>query len=257
MNYPKRFLLPSLLAFAIGFLPAPASAGQVDFNGLAEKFFKAHPVEGRSVGDVTLDELVAEHYALAQVGAIDVRFPREFLEDKGVVEDFKDSVGAILAVHELWLDWIGAPAEQVAKAKVDFAELRKFLKGARPGGGGSKAKNFLEIFSGSADAQAALDRLRDGFRTGTMMGVTPLSTKPQVFDRLLPEVKKGIRKDSLVVSIAAGIPVSAMEAAWQSARSWLRSCRCPNEPLPGCESTNVYDARHRACQRSLMAGRPR
>jgi hypothetical protein len=180
MHYPMRRLFPSLVALAIGFLPAPLLAGQVDFSGLAEKFFKAHPVEGRPVSDVTLDELLAEHYALAQIGAIDVRFPREFLDDKGVVEDFKDSVGAILAVHELWLDWIGAPAEQVAKAKTDFAELRKFLKSARPGGGASKAKNFFEIFSGSADVQPALDRLRDGFRTGTMMGVTPLSTKPQI-----------------------------------------------------------------------------
>ncbi|NUP96395.1 MAG: hypothetical protein HUU28_09550 [Planctomycetaceae bacterium] len=180
MNYPKRFLLPSLLALTLGCLPATAAAGQVDFNGLAEKFFKAHPVDGRSVSDVALDELVATHYALAQIGAIDVRFPREFLDDKGVVEDFKDSLTAILAVHELWLDWIGAPPEQVTKAKADFAELRKFLKGARAGTGASKAKNFFEIFSGAQDVQGALDRLRDGFRSGSMMGVTPLSTKPQV-----------------------------------------------------------------------------
>src|SRR5688572_19509767 len=104
MHYPKRFLFPSLLALAVGFLPALASARQVDFSGLAEKFFKAHPVEGRPVSEVTLEELLEQHYALAQIGAIDVRFPREFLEDKGVVEDFKDSVVAILAVHELWLD---------------------------------------------------------------------------------------------------------------------------------------------------------
>lgn len=41
--------------------------------------------------------------------------------------------------------------------------------------------------------------------------VIVLATKPQVFDRLLPEVKRGVRADSLVVSIAAGIPISAIE----------------------------------------------
>ncbi len=42
--------------------------------------------------------------------------------------------------------------------------------------------------------------------------VVVLATKPQVFDRLLPEVRAGLRADTLVVSIAAGIPMSAIES---------------------------------------------
>lgn len=43
--------------------------------------------------------------------------------------------------------------------------------------------------------------------------VVVLSTKPQVFDRLLPEVAASVRPDTLVVSIAAGVPLPAIERA--------------------------------------------
>jgi pyrroline-5-carboxylate reductase len=58
--------------------------------------------------------------------------------------------------------------------------------------------------------------------------VVVLSTKPQVFDRLLPEVNKGLRPSSLVVSIAAGIPVSAIEAHLPEGTRVVRTM--PNTP---------------------------
>lgn len=42
--------------------------------------------------------------------------------------------------------------------------------------------------------------------------VVVLSTKPQVFDRLLTDVARGVRAETLVISIAAGIPISSIEA---------------------------------------------
>lgn len=65
-----------------------------------------------------------------------------------------------------------------------------------------------------------LDQLRDkhGVRVGkdnreaaAWADVVVLATKPQVFDRLLPEVAAGIRPDALAVSIAAGIPIASIE----------------------------------------------
>jgi len=157
-----------------------ARAGEVDFAGLAKEYFDKHPVEGRAPADVAFDELLETHYALAQVGAIDVRLPREFLDDKGVVDDFKDALGAVLATHQLWLDWIGAPAAEVAKAKTDIAEVQKFLKTAKAGAGAAKHERFFDAFAGSASLAPALERLRDGFRSGALLGVTPLSTRTQV-----------------------------------------------------------------------------
>jgi pyrroline-5-carboxylate reductase len=58
--------------------------------------------------------------------------------------------------------------------------------------------------------------------------VVVLATKPQVFDRLLPEVKKGVRPEALVISIAAGIPVSAIEALLPTGTRVVRTM--PNTP---------------------------
>jgi pyrroline-5-carboxylate reductase len=58
--------------------------------------------------------------------------------------------------------------------------------------------------------------------------VIVLSTKPQVFDRLLPDVAKGVREGSLVISIAAGVPIAAIEARLPSGTRVVRTM--PNTP---------------------------
>lgn len=179
MRLEFRPLLTALALLGTSLLSV-ARAGEVDFPGLAKDFFERHPVEGRTPAEVSFEELLETHYALAQVGAIDVRVPREFMDDKGLVEDFKDSLAAVLATHQLWLDWIGAPAAEATKAKADIAEVLKFLKTAKAGAGAVKHERFFDAFSGSAGLVPALERLRDGFRSGTTLGLTPLGTRTQV-----------------------------------------------------------------------------
>lgn len=58
--------------------------------------------------------------------------------------------------------------------------------------------------------------------------VVVLSTKPQVFDRLLPDVARGVRGETLVISIAAGVPVAAIEALLPPATRVVRTM--PNTP---------------------------
>jgi hypothetical protein len=178
----QRRFFSAFLALSAWLAPTPVALarGEVDFAGLAERYFKAHEVAGHSPSEVGLDLLLEQHYALAEVGAIDVRVPREFLDDKGCVDDFKDSIVATLAVHQLWLDWLGAPAAEASKARADIAEITKFLKTAKAGAGSTKLQAFFECFAGSAAIAPALERLRDGFRSGSLLGVTPLSAKTQV-----------------------------------------------------------------------------
>ena len=58
--------------------------------------------------------------------------------------------------------------------------------------------------------------------------VVVLSVKPQVFDRVLPVVATGLRPDALVVSIAAGVPLAAIEARLPQGVRVIRTM--PNTP---------------------------
>ena len=58
--------------------------------------------------------------------------------------------------------------------------------------------------------------------------VVVLATKPQVFDRLLSQITGSLKPDSLVISIAAGIPASRIEAKLPAGTRVVRSM--PNTP---------------------------
>lgn len=51
----------------------------------------------------------------------------------------------------------------------------------------------------------------DNQKAAKWADIVVLSTKPQVFDRLLEQIAGAVRPGTLVVSIAAGVPISALE----------------------------------------------
>jgi pyrroline-5-carboxylate reductase len=66
-------------------------------------------------------------------------------------------------------------------------------------------------------------------RTAATFGdVVVLSTKPQNFPELLPEIARRIRAESVVLSIAAGVPIAAIEAHLQPGTRIVRAM--PNTP---------------------------
>jgi pyrroline-5-carboxylate reductase len=79
-----------------------------------------------------------------------------------------------------------------------------------------------------------------------------LSVKPQVMSRVLEEIGPHIRKDALVISIAAGIPLVAIEARLPQARV-IRTM--PNTPaLVGAGATAIAAGGH-ATEADLQAAR--
>ena len=58
--------------------------------------------------------------------------------------------------------------------------------------------------------------------------VVILATKPQVFDRLLSQIENSLRPDSLVISIAAGVPAIAIEGRLPKGTRVIRTM--PNTP---------------------------
>ncbi len=100
----------------------------------------------------------------------------------------------------------------------------------------AKACEPSEIFAVDVRPQR-LDELakRHGIRVGRDLAeaaawadVVVLATKPQVFDRLLPVVGAAIRPDALVVSIAAGVPIDALEGQLPEGTRVVRTM--PNTP---------------------------
>ena len=58
--------------------------------------------------------------------------------------------------------------------------------------------------------------------------VAVLATKPQVFPELLPEIALGVRPDQLILSIAAGVPLSVIESSLPQGSRIIRAM--PNTP---------------------------
>lgn len=69
---------------------------------------------------------------------------------------------------------------------------------------------------------------RDLAEAAAWADVVVLATKPQVFDRVLPIVGGAIGKGTLVVSIAAGVPIEAIEAHMPAGTRVVRTM--PNTP---------------------------
>lgn len=83
--------------------------------------------------------------------------------------------------------------------------------------------------------------------------VIVLSVKPQVFDKVLPEVAAGVG-DALVISIAAGVPIEAMEARLPMGTRVIRTM--PNTPaLVDAGATAIAPGAHASEEDLYLAKR--
>lgn len=84
---------------------------------------------------------------------------------------------------------------------------------------------------------------RDNREAAAWGDVVVLATKPQIFHVVLSEVAMGIRPDALVVSIAAGVPIAAIEARMPARTRVVRTM--PNTPaLVGAGATAIAAGEH-------------
>ena len=69
---------------------------------------------------------------------------------------------------------------------------------------------------------------RDNVAVAKASDIIVLAVKPQILDRILEEISQEITRDKLVISIAAGVPVSAIESKLCSEARVIRAM--PNTP---------------------------
>lgn len=93
----------------------------------------------------------------------------------------------------------------------------------------------------------------DNRRAAASAGVVVLSTKPQVFPDLLPEIASSIRPDGLVLSIAAGVPLSVIESSLPPGSRVIRAM--PNTPALVQSGATGLAAGSNATERDLEEAR--
>lgn len=172
-------IAPLLSALAVSFAPAlPAATGDdLDHAALAAAFRERNAVEGIEQADLELEAVLKAHYTSAQVGAFEVHFPAQFLEDSGGLGLFQDAIGGLIDVQEAWLESFGAP-DAIDASEKDFKELRKWLKGAkryRPGD--ERPVNFLDAFGGDEALRYAAEHLHTVMTSAEGLGFKPVGQK--------------------------------------------------------------------------------
>lgn len=154
-------------------LPAP----DLDHAEMAASFRERRSVEGVANEDLELEIVLENHYTSAQLGAFEVHFPMDALEDEHGVDLFRDGVGGLIDVQEAWLATFATPAG-VDDAKADFKVLRKWLKKVkrfRPASDGPA--DFLSAFGGNEDTLYAARHLAEVLASAKSMGFEPVGAK--------------------------------------------------------------------------------
>lgn len=112
-------------------------------------------------------------------------------------------------------------------------------------------------------SQAQLDALKAAYGIAVIndnktavntAGVVVLATKPQVFPKLLPELATVLDKQTLVISIAAGVPLAVIESQLRPGMRVVRAM--PNTPaLIGLGATAIAGGSHATAQDMELAAR--
>lgn len=115
-----------------------------------------------------------------------------------------------------------------------------------------RGKDFApEQISASGPREERMRELRDAYaiqattdnRVPASAGIVVLSVKPQILSRVLVEVADTISGDALVISIAAGVPVAAIQARLASGTRVVRAM--PNTPaLVDAAATAIAGGEH-------------
>ncbi len=81
---------------------------------------------------------------------------------------------------------------------------------------------------------------RDNHELVKMVDVLILSVKPQVIDRVLTEVGKDVRPSTLVISVAAGVPIESIESRLPAGARVVRTM--PNTPATALAGATALSA---------------
>lgn len=159
-----------------------ANDGVVDFAALAQTFLASHGLAGKTQGDIDLDAFFDEHFVRAELGVLDVRYPKVDVVDKTRVKELQDVCVALVDLQLKWLEWSGAGNDAEKSLKKDWTALRKALAGARPpawtAAGVTIPSDVTAVLGLKADALELTARIGLAARSGAAFGGTVARAEP-------------------------------------------------------------------------------
>lgn len=133
LELSARWLAPSMLAGMLAgpaFSQAPQDANaptvKVPFSELADEYVAAHDARDAIA---LIDVLDGPHYVRVTLGALDLRYPTEYLRENDRAKQFKGIAQVILDFESQWMQWKDSEREGYAQAVDDLEKLKKWVKG--------------------------------------------------------------------------------------------------------------------------------
>ncbi|MDZ4772242.1 MAG: hypothetical protein SGI72_03815 [Planctomycetota bacterium] len=167
----------AMLALAFT-LPAFATRTvELPYEKIARDFALAHDLKDAAPETIQYEDVLAKHFVKLELGAFDVRFPREQLATNA--DRFKTCAQSLVAAQEEFLDWLGATAADKV-LREDLKTLNGWVKAWKPASlARGKSGEETDVFKlvGANDAQiAASKHVYDALAKGLALG--PAREKP-------------------------------------------------------------------------------
>jgi len=102
-------------------------------------------------------------------------------------------------------------------------------------------------------AEHGIETTDDNEAIATWANIVVVAVKPQIVDRVLPDVARGMDKTDLVISVAAGVPISVFEALLPREARVVRSM--PNTPAIALAGATAIAPGTHALESDLEAAR--
>jgi pyrroline-5-carboxylate reductase len=99
----------------------------------------------------------------------------------------------------------------------------------------------------------AIRTTQDNAEVAAGADIVVLAVKPQTIDKVLPQVGSALRGETLVVSIAAGVPIAAVEARLPAGARVIRTM--PNTPAIALAGATAIARGSRATETDVAAAR--
>jgi hypothetical protein len=172
-----RFALVAAAAFALVLPSLAPRTVDLPYEKIAKDYAAAHGMADAAPESIQYEDVLAKHFVKLELGAFDVRFPREFLGSHA--DQFKNCALSLVASQEEFIEWL-TPASTDKTLREDLKVLNTWVKSWKPlaiARGKSTDDTDVAKLLGATEAQlTASKHVFDALARGLALG--PAREKP-------------------------------------------------------------------------------